>query len=1214
MEKPKEKEVSKMERKVGNSLLRNFRGRLAGLKSEKWSKNLSLSYERAKNFKEVKKMGKKTIAGEWKSLLLQLAGLTAGVVLVLASFQSPVFAEDIENKLSTSNGTTAFQIRDSNNNPVAEIDSLGRLGVGTTDPQGKLHVISNSTTDPYVFVTSHTTTGFGIVVSTGGKVGIGTTSPTDKLDVRGGITFGGTMPVGIGIAPTDTFTYDGDTLRNYGLTWYDDSAMTPVAGTVLGISDYRGIRFFTSGAHAVTINGSGNVGIGATNPTHKLRVEGGIIATSSITANAGFYGNGSGITGVSADGISNTGDAIITADSDSNDTGAVILRSGSTNVVYVSTSNNVGIGTTGPSEKLEVAGNALIDQVIGRTSNDLYLRGNFLLFKSKLGDTEYMRITSTGNVGIGTTNPGSYKLNVAGSVSIDNGQIYTNGGNELFITDAAGSNQKQLQLGYDVANDRSYIQSIHQGSAYTNLLLNPNGGYVGIGTATADERLTIASGNIKLYSLQNTADAYRYIGTEYNTGNGNNKAEIRFAIDGADTKTRLTFHTANGAGTLNEQMRITSSGKVGIGTTEPGAKLEVQDSTTYTPTSLILSGSEPSRYYGLIRPYTTGGKTYLGLGVRSDNTNYFDTVAIKEGNVGIGETNPGAKLQVSQSSNSEPAGLFINGGGTGEGIRIKAGAGGTTFAVLDAAKYDGTSLLYVRGDGNVGIGTTDPGVKLDVSGNIRALGYLYSQYTDPILQLYETDAGTDQKTAEFRQQGGVLSGRFVNDAYSLSQNWIDVYRSSSTYTVDKVIFPNGNVGIGATEPGARLEVEHGANANPALQISRYYDGGKVRFKSGGETATYGEIGQTDYAGAGQQRLWMGINLNSFNAAHEGPTQANSNAASWFSQWSSESDTYSVNRIAAGGGSTASTALLINSSGNVGIGTTSPQGKLHILSNSTTDPYVFVTSHTTTGFGIVVSTGGNVGIGTTNPLSKLSVGGNGYTTAGIYGSGGTYGIWGSGGTYGIWGSGGTYGVYGDGGTYGYGVKGLGSIGVYGEGSTYDFYGDHGEHTDTSGNWVNASDIRLKTDITPLTDSLAKIETLTPVSFKWKDTALMGSQQNIGLIAQDVQLVFPELVSEDASGTLGLNYAGFVTPIIGAIKELNAKIDAFGKVGIGKIDPGYLLDVNGTIQGVNAYAPENISATGDVSGSTISAGNGASGSFTTADGKTVTVVNGIITSIQ
>jgi hypothetical protein len=111
-------------------------------------------------------MEKKTITGEWKNFLWQLAGLTAGVVLVLASFQSPVFAEDIENRLSTSNGTTAFQIRDSNNNPVAEIDSLGRLGVGTTDPQGKLHVISNSTTDPYVFVTSHTTTGFGIVVST----------------------------------------------------------------------------------------------------------------------------------------------------------------------------------------------------------------------------------------------------------------------------------------------------------------------------------------------------------------------------------------------------------------------------------------------------------------------------------------------------------------------------------------------------------------------------------------------------------------------------------------------------------------------------------------------------------------------------------------------------------------------------------------------------------------------------------------------------------------------------------------------------------------------------------------------------------------------------------------------------------------------------------------------------------------------------------------
>ncbi len=58
-----------------------------------------------------------------------------------------------------------------------------RVGIGMADPQARLHVLSNSTIDPYVFVASHAVTG-GLVVSTSGRVGVGITGPVARLDVK----------------------------------------------------------------------------------------------------------------------------------------------------------------------------------------------------------------------------------------------------------------------------------------------------------------------------------------------------------------------------------------------------------------------------------------------------------------------------------------------------------------------------------------------------------------------------------------------------------------------------------------------------------------------------------------------------------------------------------------------------------------------------------------------------------------------------------------------------------------------------------------------------------------------------------------------------------------------------------------------------------------------------------------------------------------------
>ena len=85
----------------------------------------------------------------------------------------------------------------------------------------------------------------------------------------------------------------------------------------------------------------------------------------------------------------------------------------------------------------------------------------------------------------------------------------------------------------------------------------------------------------------------------------------------------------------------------------------------------------------------------------------------------------------------------------------------------------------------------------------------------------------------------------------------------------------------------------------------------------------------------------------------------------------------------------------------------------------------------------------------------------------------------------------------------------------------------------------SDQRYKNTITSLdaNSSLAEINQLRPVSFYWNNPQF-GTGQQLGFIAQEVQPIFPQLVSTDDQGYLSLNYGGLVSPLVSAIQELDA----------------------------------------------------------------------------
>ena len=89
---------------------------------------------------------------------------------------------------------------------------------------------------------------------------------------------------------------------------------------------------------------------------------------------------------------------------------------------------------------------------------------------------------------------------------------------------------------------------------------------------------------------------------------------------------------------------------------------------------------------------------------------------------------------------------------------------------------------------------------------------------------------------------------------------------------------------------------------------------------------------------------------------------------------------------------------------------------------------------------------------------------------------------------------------------------------------------------SGTVVQGSDSRLKEDIYPIDNALSRIENIDGVYFTYKDSG----EKSIGVIAQDIQKILPEVVFEDNNGYLGVNYSGIVPVLIEAVREQNSII--------------------------------------------------------------------------
>lgn len=302
--------------------------------------------------------------------------------------------------------------------------------------------------------------------------------------------------------------------------------------------------------------------------------------------------------------------------------------------------------------------------------------------------TAALTALDSGNVGIGTIAPPAL-FTISGANTST-----TTSTPQMLVT--AADVTKRLRIGVDsTGNGTGFIQAFTEGVGAQNLLLNPNGGNVGIGTTNPTAALSV-------------------------TG----------AITATGAITGGSFATA---GSL-----ATSSGKVGIGTTTPVARLDVIDGLTSATYGSAQISRPATGHTGAHLAIVRAGVTAVGLGFgQSSNTFGFGpgtagafspgnlAIDTNNGNVGIGNPAPAFPLSMSNTMGDKIA-LWGSSSGTSLGFGIQnnllqihtdTNAGDVAFGYGSSAAM--TETMRIKGNGNVGIGTKTPAYKLDVNGTAR---------------------------------------------------------------------------------------------------------------------------------------------------------------------------------------------------------------------------------------------------------------------------------------------------------------------------------------------------------------------------------------------------------------------------------------------------------------------------------------------------------------
>jgi hypothetical protein len=709
------------------------------------------------------------------------------------------------------------------------VDSSGKVLIGsTTAPSGSsLHTLIASTTNAGLQLSRTDATGTGgAILTTGNNLrfythsgAIGSESYSERMHINssGNVGIGTTSP---------TLTYGGKGLHienndTAGLMLNDTTgAKFNLAARSSDILLYSNtahpIRVGTNGAERMRIDSSGNVGIGTTSPTQALEVVGQIKASNHLFSSADVYAGGN--TFIFGNSISN-GDYL------QFETDKVKIYSGGTAGLTVKDGGNVGIGTDSPAKKLEVvstnagtdfegiqirnnsttASSASILRFVNSTDSSSTLNSGFIKSLRNAGDdndlifgtvgSERVRIDSSGNVGIGTTNPQKLlHLNSTNPFLRIQESDVTNGFADFLY------NSTRLRIRSRNANANGGIAfEGSDGTTTTEYARFNTAGHFGIGTNNPGEPLHIKNSDPKI-KLQ-YADGTDQAGTIFQAA-----GTLAFQSRNGTSHGIIKFQGYNGTSGL-EYARFNASGNLGIGTTSPDAKLDVEGgnirltSTDDANQGIHLYSSNGNRQlamYGYLTSYTA---------LQADNT---DTFIIR---------------------NSKQDG----------DITFRVNDGGTT---VDVMRIDGATS-------NVGIGTSSPANKLDVAGTINT-NNAYKLDNQTLIEqtgsnIYFGDRDDNDNVVDisgFSEQAKIV----LNDGFmTLSTGGSERARidSSGNFLVGKTSANTANTGVECRADG--LLVATRDNAVVSVINRKTSNGAAMQFRK--DNTTVGSVSVTGSATA-----------------------------------------------------------------------------------------------------------------------------------------------------------------------------------------------------------------------------------------------------------------------------------------------------------------------------------------------------------------------------